>query len=243
MRYQFVPGLIPTLATVLFFPLFISLGLWQVDRAQEKNLMYEEFEQRIDSTPVDLLEIGQPLDLSQWNWQPVNVRGQFDNRFVILLDNQTYAGRAGYQVLMPFYYGDNREVILVNRGWMAMDGDRTIIPDIEPIEGVVEIHGIIKNVPFTGLGHDDRQIEQLDGRTYRVQLISIENLSLKINRALPDLILRLDEQSGFSLVKNWKQPGSGAAKHYGYAFQWFAFSAVLMFLYIYLNLKKVEKND
>ena len=35
--WEFNPSLWPTLATILVLPLFLSLGFWQLDRAEEKR--------------------------------------------------------------------------------------------------------------------------------------------------------------------------------------------------------------
>ena len=37
------------------------------------------------------------------------------------------------------------------------------------------------------------------------------------------------------LLRDWTEPGSGVEKHYGYAFQWFALSALIAILYVWFQ--------
>jgi cytochrome oxidase assembly protein ShyY1 len=37
------------------------------------------------------------------------------------------------------------------------------------------------------------------------------------------------------LLRDWTQPGSGVETHYGYAFQWFALSALIAILYVWFQ--------
>jgi len=41
-RFCFTPKLLPTLATLLVLPLLISLGFWQLDRADQKDMLKQQ---------------------------------------------------------------------------------------------------------------------------------------------------------------------------------------------------------
>ena len=126
---------------VLFMPLFLGLGYWQLNRAQEKAEQQVSYSARLAADPVGLEQAaGQP------GYQKVSLFGRYDTRHHFLLDNRTYQGRAGYEVISPFLldktvYIDGPEglaaidYVWVNRGWLAMGRSREELPEITtPIE-------------------------------------------------------------------------------------------------------------
>jgi cytochrome oxidase assembly protein ShyY1 len=40
------------------------------------------------------------------------------------------------------------------------------------------------------------------------------------------------------LIREWEPPDVGLAKHYGYAFQWFALSALILVLYLITHVRR-----
>ncbi|MDB5829464.1 MAG: transrane cytochrome oxidase [Variovorax sp.] len=69
-----------------------------------------------------------------------------------------------------------------------------------------------------------------------------QNLDLEAFRVETGLPLRTDlslQQSGAAsegLQRDWPAPALGIERHYGYAFQWFALSALVAFLYVWFQL-------
>ena len=57
--------------SVFFVPITFSLGLWQLERAKEKNEIIAEFEKLQQMPSVDLLDVPQIK-----NWQPVYANGE-----------------------------------------------------------------------------------------------------------------------------------------------------------------------
>jgi surfeit locus 1 family protein len=43
-------------------------------------------------------------------------------------------------------------------------------------------------------------------------------------------------QAADGLLRDWPAPDAGLQKHYGYAFQWFALSALILGLYVWFQL-------
>ena len=51
---------------IIFVPITISLGLWQIERANEKKVIISNYDKLLVSTPI-ALQKEQPLE----NWQPI----------------------------------------------------------------------------------------------------------------------------------------------------------------------------
>ena len=56
--------------TFIFMPITFSLGLWQLDRADEKRNILSTFDQLVTKAPAN-------LDDELLNWQPITAQGRY----------------------------------------------------------------------------------------------------------------------------------------------------------------------
>jgi surfeit locus 1 family protein len=54
-------------------------------------------------------------------------------------------------------------------------------------------------------------------------------------------VVLLDAADPRGYVRRWQPPGVNPATHWSYAIQWWCFAAVLLILYVALNLRKIER--
>ena len=94
---RFRPAILPTLLTLILLPVFIRLGFWQLDRAEQKEAIELRLQQRAQQPSFLLEQVVQ--DLSGFEYRPVYVSGFYDHEHQILVDNCVYQGQAGYHVL------------------------------------------------------------------------------------------------------------------------------------------------
>jgi surfeit locus 1 family protein len=146
----FAPHWAITLATLILLALFVSLGRWQWQRGMDKQLAWQEFERQTSLPPVDT-----PADLDAApRFQAIRMRGHFDADHQFLLDNRSFQGKPGYEVLTPFELEDGRR-ILVNRGWVPFLGYRDRLPDIsiarESSGSDIRVTGRLDELPAPGL--------------------------------------------------------------------------------------------
>lgn len=240
----FSPKLLTSFLTLIFLSLFISLGFWQLDRAEYKKNLYADFKNRQSAPSLNFdLDISNNLDKKDLLWRHVNANGKFLEQYQILLDNQVYDTKAGYFVYTPFQLVNSNKVVLVNRGWLLANSDRSVSPGYVLTDGTVHIKGVVKETPKTGLLLKDLPPEKVNEKTHRVQRIDIDELSELTKLDLMPVIIRLEPESDHGYTRKWQLPGSGENTHYGYAFQWFSFAAVLFIIYLVLNIKKIEEKD
>lgn len=237
--WQFRPRLLPSLATLFFFPLLLSLGFWQLDRAEQKRTQYAESTQYLDRPPMILNgETEERLRQKDMLWRPVGMKGELDSKHVMLLDNQVYKGEAGYFVIEPFHIAGTKLDVLVNRGWIAAGDNRRQTPAISTPSGQVTLSGIAMHVPTTGIFLGDNAIEKIGTNTYRLQRIRIDEIEQLLGLDLLPWVVRLQPDSEHGFIREWTREGSGEARHLGYAFQWFALALTLLVIYIVVNCKK-----
>ncbi|MBT6078296.1 MAG: SURF1 family protein, partial [Oceanospirillaceae bacterium] len=99
-----------SLFTLFFLPLTLVLGIWQLDRAQQKDelvLSLAALEQALPRAPGDRLT-------ALADHQRVTLNAQFIKPYVWFRDNQVVKGKVGYDVIGVVAVGP--ELLLVNRG-------------------------------------------------------------------------------------------------------------------------------
>ncbi|GJM05618.1 MAG: SURF1-like protein [marine bacterium B5-7] len=224
---------------MVLFGLFIFLGCWQLDRAEEKRTLYAEFENRQLDVAIDLNQVDSTsLGSNNFLWRSVTAKGAFVENFQVLLDNQIQNTKAGYYVYTPFHLADGENTVLVNRGWLVADPDRKIIPKLTTSKGMVEIQAVVKEIPKTGLLLKEFPPEEMSKGIYRVQRIDLGELAGLTNTKLLPYVIRLSPESEHGYHRQWRLPGSGENVHNGYAFQWFIFATALFIIYLLLNIKR-----
>ena len=238
-KWVFCPRLITSLITLVFFILFLSLGFWQLDRAEQKRSQHSFFEKRQIKEAVNLdHNVIKTADTADLVWRKVNATGNFLEQHQILLDNQVHAGQAGYYVYTPFRLEDSEDIILVNRGWVSTNNDRNLRPRLIMTEGIININGVIKEEPRTGLLLTKEHVEKLSETITRVQRLTIAEVSDITKIKLLPFIMRLSSESKHGYTKKRQSHNSGENVHMGYAYQWFALAITLLAIYLIINIKK-----
>jgi len=241
-NWCFSPRLFTSLLALVCTYLFITLGIWQLDRAEQKRNIFAEFEARQSAAAIDFNKVeNNELDKEALLWKHVKLTGEFLEQYQILLDNQVEDTHAGYFIYTPFVLDQSEKVVLVNRGWLLANADRKITPELVMTNGVIEIDAVVKEVPKTGLLLKEMPPEQITETIYRVQRINIEELGKLTSIKLLPYVIRLEPESEHGYLRKWRLPGAGVSMHNGYAFQWFAFAIVLLIIYLVLNIKKIDK--
>ena len=237
-RWHFNPGLWPSLACIALLLLLTRLGFWQLDRAEEKQALHTQYQNRISAEPVNLGQAnGRRNRSAEMYWRRCILSGAYDPQTVYLLDNQVLRGKVGYQVFSRFVLQDGAS-LLVNRGWVAAPGTRTEVPEIITTADPVTLTGVAKPPPATGLVLAESAAEKLADNLVRVQRIDLEQIVADNNWILLPYIVRLDPPATYGLSWSGAEPGFGKERHLGYAFQWIALATALLVIYVVVNTKR-----
>jgi surfeit locus 1 family protein len=233
-KLDFNPGLWPSFITLIVFGILISLGFWQLDRAQQKRDLLASYEGDSRDTVVQLEpDLRSVTDL---NYQFATALGYYDAEHQFLLDNRTYQGRAGYHVLTPLKLRESSVAVLVNRGWIPMGASRAELPDPGVSTQRRSVEGRLKQPSTGGLMLGEEQPRER--WPYRIQRVDIEALSEELGYPLLPVILLLDGEQQDGYVRDWKPLRSGPERNVGYAVQWFGLAAALLIIYLVVNTRK-----
>jgi surfeit locus 1 family protein len=232
LGYQFKPKLWLTIVTILVLILFVKLGLWQLSRADEKDARHTSLEHYAQQPAVTIPSI--LVNLEDYKYRQVEVRGYFNSEYSIFLDNKLHQGVAGYHVLTPLQLENSSMNVMVNRGWISGGGDRSQLPEVITPEDRVEISGFIVAPTIKALSLSDEQVIDKVWQNFDLDIYQ-----LKTKLALqPLLLLQQDNKIDDGLVRQWDKPESGSAKNLGYAFQWFSLAVATLIIYLVLNVKR-----
>lgn len=221
------------LLVAVLVPLFVSLGQWQWNKASFK----EGRQSMLDSRAAEPAVLLPPtmVDAETMRYRKVTVRGVFEPQQQILIDNRIHRDRAGYHIVTPLKIEGSELRVLVNRGWVPADTDRSRLPVIDTPSGVIELQAtaVPPGTRFFTLGKEVATTswqpvwQNLDLARYR-QAVSF---------SLQPIILQLDPDSAAGFVRDWPRPDERIERHVGYAWQWFGFAAATVFIWLFYLLR------
>jgi cytochrome oxidase assembly protein ShyY1 len=232
----FSPSWPMTLATLVLLGVFLTLGRWQWQRGEAKQVLWSQFE----NAPMPETSATTPDFDSLPRYSRVAFPGRFDASRQFLIENRPYQGRPGYEVLTLVRAG-NGERLLVNRGWVPFTGYREQLPDVSMNDGeVTTISGRVDELPTAGL--ESGRAAPAGGDTWPkvTSFPSHEQLQAALGETISRRIVLLDPKTPQGYMRNWKPPGMEPGRHFSYAIQWWGFAVVLLVLYFALNFRRVS---
>lgn len=232
-----------TALTVLLLPTLISLGFWQLERAQEKTALALQNERRAAAAPVSLADLPDraPEALA---YRRVRLVGRFLEYPVVFIDNQIRDGRYGHDVINLFRDAVSGETVLLNRGWVPGDPARRSLPKITTPASELTLAAQIYVPPGEPYVLEAEVFDDI-----AMEVLVQQSNSRALRRAIEELIegplfpreLRLvpDQMAGFR--RDWPVVNVSPAKHRGYAVQWFTMAAILLLFFAFrsTNLSSV----
>ena len=225
------------MAFFVVFPVLILLGLWQLDRAEEKRQIERNVNSATDKPALVINEV--KGDLRVEVYRKASISGKFDSERQFLWDNKTHQGKPGFHVLTPFMLDGQQAAIIVNRGWVPMLGRRDQLPDVGVEQGTVTISGIIKD-PSNAIQLADKQ--DLSGTKYPhiVQAFEPDAFGTELGLTFLPVMIELAKDEEFGYIREWKPYFGKIDRHNGYALQWFLMALITLFLFVKLNTKRSD---
>ena len=258
-------------ATVLVVALTARLGIWQLDRAQQKLDLQARMQSRADLPLLPAADLARDAGTaSLQHYRRITLRGHWLADRTVYLDNRQMNARQGFFVLTPLQLASGGAV-LVQRGWMPRDfNDRTKLAALPTPSGEVLVSGRIAPPPsklFALAGVDQGPIRQnLDLEAFasenRLTLrpLSVQQTEPARQAELP-APLTAEPANGASaepaagpavaatpladdgLLRLWPAVAVDVSKHHGYAFQWFALSALTAGLFVWFQLMRQRRTQ
>jgi surfeit locus 1 family protein len=213
--------------------LTLSLGFWQLRRAAQKEALAAQMEAGASGPSITSSTIIASMATEQFLHQTVRLRGQWVVDKTVYLDNRQMLAKVGFYVLTPLRVEGSDAIIMVQRGWAPRNFvERDRVPEVQTTAEPVEITGRIALPP-------SKLYEPGASSTGLIR----QNLDLQLFRQETGLSLRTDlsvVQIGAAsegVLREWPAINLGVEKHYGYAVQWFALTALIVGLFVWFQLR------
>ncbi len=224
---------------LILLGLLCSLGAWQLRRAEEKKQYLQEQKQAQQEKRM-VLNQHDSIDLKSLEYKKVSVTGQYDVSHQFLIDNQIKKGRPGYFVMTPLIMDGHNRSVLINRGWIPMNKDRSIKPDIAIDKVTTTLTGRINHFPVVGIKLAGADIPT-DSWPAVVQVVNTEILAKRLGYPLFNFQIELDVNMTDGYDRTWKDRViMPPEKHLAYAVQWFALAITLTILFVWYSFKNNE---
>jgi surfeit locus 1 family protein len=232
MSFRFLVPSILILATMAFL---VSLGFWQLDRADQKRTI-EASIQKANTGVVEL--IVNQNELLNKEYYEVRLQGSYVSDKQFIYDNQIVDQASGYYVLTPFVLTGQSNAIMINRGFIPWNGRRDQLDDIAVDSTYREIKIQVS-----------RPIKRIELKTsdisnqfpVLIQAIDFDVIEEISSTSFVDVIGLLDPSSDDGFVRKWEPYTGSIEKHIGYAIQWFLMALVLGIIGIRIGLKQRKK--
>lgn len=230
---QFQPQPIPTVAAVVLITLFLLLGFWQLERAEQKRNLADILDIRHKLPPFRLTE--KTAADEQFEHRNLSAEGIFIPEKTIFIENRKYMGRSGFHVITPLSVNGSSHYLLVNRGWVAEQKNHPF-PSIETPGESVSVTGraIIPLPPALEL--DDGSLSA--NSNPRWPYLTLERYARWSGLDIFPFVLLQSDTDAYGFVRSWQPEIPNVGMHIGYAIQWFAFALIVFFIWLRLSLNR-----
>jgi len=215
------------------------LGVWQLDRAAQKNTVQAALDSRRTLAPLPAAELARDEQAAAaQHHRAIVLEGHWLRERTVYLENRPMAGRAGFFVVTPLLLGDG-SAVAVQRGWLPRDpADRTKVAAPPLPAGPVSVAGRIAPPPSRLV-----ELGPATGGPIR-QNLDLAGYAAEVGHAMRPLSVLQDDAAPTAsdgLLRQWPRPAADVHKHYGYAFQWFAIATLILGLYVWFQVLRPRR--
>ena len=230
-------------ATLLVFAgtmLCIRLGIWQLDRLEQRRAFNAQVESAWAQPDVDLNH-EQSDTITEMEWRSVKVRGEYDFENQIAVRNQYYGNQYGYHLLTPLLF--DAKAVVVDRGWIPAEGNATSAAWRKYDEtGGINISGQIRlGQPKPSFGGVADALPENGARLELWNNADLERIAEQLPYPVLPVYIQPDGDEADTEPPIPFQPKLELTEgpHFGYALQWFTFATILLVGYPFF-LRKQE---
>jgi len=234
--FHFKP--LPTLVTLLAIAFLVKLGFWQLDRAAEKQQLFDDFATQ-QQTPLD---ISQPNDTLPARFRSVKATGTFDSERYLLRDNQIHDGKVGYQVIALLKVENEAALIPVNLGWVPAPVSRSELPAVDIPAGRLNVHGYFYQPAADAFTLQQQRFSEITW-PLRIQQPEFQRLADATGIPLRPYMVLLSEQAEFGFERQWEPQVMSPQKHQAYALQWFSLALACGVIFIFACRQKKNNKE
>jgi surfeit locus 1 family protein len=238
----------------------VKLGWWQLNRAEQKQVLSKTRAERLQSQPVafealKLRPVGPHWHSSvdkqhelkeQLQWLNVILRGRYLNEQSLLIGGKIFRGELGYELITPFRLESDEVIVLVSRGWVAFDeGEFSVQRLIDgtehalkpyAINGTIHVPILSKFQASKNYVSDVSDVSKVNKvRPLKLRSLDLHSISNQFDAPLLAYTIRLNAQESGVFQRHWRDGNVNLGSHRSYALQWFAMSFIVLTILVLSN--------
>ena len=244
-----------TLLVVVAMAVMARLGVWQLERREQRIARNADLVAKLEAAPVSLNEAALaaawplPEDRTAVRNLPALAAGEYDFANQLLLVQQNYRDMPGAHLVTPLVLDGGSQAVLVDRGWIPFDDVQSgRWQQYDDQRGPVTISGRVQPSQILA----SRAAEQADSSAglqeakaewYRIDIEAIQGqLPYQL---LPVYLLEAPGPEGNIALPYRIEPEVDLTEgpHLGYAAQWFAFAVVAGVVYVGVVRARLRKEQ
>ena len=218
----------------------IRLGLWQLDRLDQRRAFNARVEEQLAQSALEISEENLRADLYNMEYREAIVLGEYDHDRQVVLRNQDWQGRLGVHLLTPLIVQGSDRAIMVNRGWIPYEDFEAGKLSQFDENGLVEVNGVIRRSqtkPRIG-GRPDQIPAEGEPPLQAWNWINVGGIAGQLPYELLPVYLQGSPEPSRNQMpfRTQLELDLNEGSHLGYAFQWFTFALILAIGYpIYVS--------
>jgi surfeit locus 1 family protein len=197
----------------------VRLGVWQLDRLQQRRAANALVAARLDSAEVGPERL--PADTALVRYRRVRLRGTYDFDHEIVLAGRSRQGSPGVNFLTPLRLAGSDTAVLVNRGWVYSPNAAGVDATRWREAGEATVTGFATTFHEPAAGRArlaERTVRRLDAAVLDSLVpypLAAYYVTATSPAAFPD-----------SAPVRLMPPPLDEGSHLSYAFQWFSFATI-----------------
>ena len=244
-----------TLFVVAAMAVMARLGVWQLDRRQQRIARNADLVVKLEAAPASMNEAALaamwplPEDRDAVRNIRADALGQFDFDQQVLLQQQNHQNQPGVHLVAPLVLAGTSKAILVDRGWIPFEeaqAERWRQYNTE--SGEIKVTGRLQpsQILFGSAAEKAKESVALEAAKtdwYRIDVEAIQNqMPYKL---LPVFLLQSPGPQGNIALPYRIEPEVDLSEgpHMGYALQWFAFAIIAGLVYVGVVRSREKKAE
>ncbi len=239
--------LLTTILVITAMGVMARLGIWQLDRLDQRKAFNSRVQAQLDQPELDLTSQPSTENLASMEYRAVKVAGQYDHSEQIALRNQYWQNQWGVHLVTPLRVVNSDQIVMVDRGWIPADvfesGDWSEYNQT----GLVEVKGMIRaSQSKADFGNRrDPTPQPGAGPLLAWNFVTIGQLEKQVSGPLLPIYIQAAPDPLWTGLPYRSLPELELTEgpHLGYAIQWFAFAAVLGVGYPFFIKRQEDRKE
>jgi len=225
--------LLATILVVGGVALCVRLGIWQIDRLEQRRTFNNRVLAQIDQPGLLLAGDALKADLYNMEYRKVDAMGEYDFSQQVAIRNQVWNNQWGVHLVTPLVIAGSggKVAVLVDRGWIPAESYQSGDWSGYNEAGTITVHGVLRRPMDRAEMGSRTDPTPVPGAAplKSWNFVNIKAIQQQSSYALLPVYIQQAPDPAWISLPYRSQPEIEITEgpHMGYAIQWFSFATLL----------------